>query len=83
MLHMYVIVLCMYLKILVVIWNIFYQHISDILDVISGVSSLGVPEVPWHPQILVDRLTLYQPEGADYAHQIILAPPDFPTVLHG
>ena len=42
-------------------------------------SSLGVPGVPWHPQILADQLTLFQPRGADYAHQIILAPPDFQT----
>ena len=32
-----------------------------------------------HPQILADQLTLSQPRGADYAHQIILAPPDFQT----
>ena len=34
---------------------------------------------PWHPQILADQLTLSQPRGADYAHQIILAPTDFKT----
>ena len=28
----------------------------------------------WHPQILADQLILSQQEGADYAHQIILAP---------
>jgi hypothetical protein len=39
----------------------------------------GVPEVPWHPQILADQLTLSQPRGADYAHQIILTPSDFQT----
>ena len=33
------------------------------------------------PQILADQLTLSQPEGADYAHQIILSPPDFQTFL--
>ena len=33
--------------------------------------------MPWHPQILADQLTLSQPMGADYAHKIILAPPDF------
>ena len=27
-------------------------------------------------QILADQVILSQPEGADYAHQIILAPPD-------
>ena len=46
---------------------------------ISGLSSLGVPGVPCHPQILADQLTLSQPRWADYAHQIILAPPDFQT----
>ena len=50
---------------------------------ISGVSSLGVPGMPWHPQILADQLTLSQPDGADYAHQIILAPPDFLTIEQG
>ena len=33
------------------------------------------------PQILVDQLALSQPGGANYAHQIILAPPDFQTFL--
>ena len=42
----------------------------------AGLLSLGVPG---HPQILADQLTLSQPRGADYAHQIILAPPDFQT----
>ena len=39
----------------------------------SGLSSLGVP------QILADQLTLSQPRGIDYAHQIILAPQNFQT----
>ena len=46
----------------------------------AGVSSLGVPGVPWHPQILADQLTLSQPRGVDYSHQIILA--HLPTALH-
>ena len=33
----------------------------------------------WGSQILADKLTLSQPRGAEYAHQIILAPPDFQT----
>jgi len=45
----------------------------------SGLSSLEVPGVPWPLQILADQLTLSQPRGADYTHQIILAPPDFQT----
>ena len=36
----------------------------------TGLSSLGVPGVPWHPQVLA-QLILSQPRGADYAHQII------------
>ena len=46
-----------------------------------GVSSLGVPGGAWYPQILADQLTLPQPGGADYAHLIILAPPDFQILL--
>ena len=39
---------------------------------------------PWrcgHPQILANQLTLSQAEGADHAHQMILAPSDFQTFL--
>ena len=39
------------------------------LNIEMGCQGLGVP------QILKDLLTLPQPEGADYAHQMILAPP--------
>ena len=42
---------------------------------------MGVPEVPWQPRILVDQLNLSQLQGADYAHQMIVAPPDFQTFL--
>ena len=38
-------------------------------------------EVSLHPKILAEQLHLSQPEGADYAHQIILAPPDLQTFL--
>ena len=38
---------------------------------------MGVPDVPWQPRIMVHQLTLSQLRGADYAHQIIVAPPDF------
>ena len=51
----------------------------------AGLSSLGVQEVPWHPQILADQLTLYQPGGADYAHHITTGSTpelsDLPTAL--
>ena len=45
----------------------------------TGLSSLGMPGVPWYPQILADQLTLSQPRGTNYAHQIILATTDFQT----
>ena len=51
---------------------------------VAGVLSLGVPGVPWHPQILADQLTLSQPEGTDYAHLITTGTPgfsDLPTAL--
>ena len=35
-----------------------------------GLSSLGVPGVPWHTQFLADQLTLFQPGGTNYAHLI-------------
>ena len=50
----------------------------------SGLSSLGVPGVPWHTQILADQLTLFQPGGTDYAHLITTGTPvfsDLPTAL--
>ena len=34
----------------------------------TGLSSLGVPGVPWRTQILADQLTIFQPGGTDYAH---------------
>ena len=50
----------------------------------TGVSSLGVPGVPWHPQILADQFTLSQPGGADYAKRIsndTFGFSDLPTAL--
>ena len=52
----------------------------------TGLSSLGVPGVPWHTQILEDQLTLFQPRGTDYAHLITTGTPgfsDLPTALQG
>ena len=46
-------------------------------DCCSGVSPLGVPGVPWHPQILADQLTLSQPGVTDYAHLITTGTPGF------
>ena len=39
----------------------------------------------WHPHIWVDQLTLFQPEGAEYAHHITVSTPGFEnltTSLH-
>ena len=50
----------------------------------AGPSSLGVPGVPWHTQILADQLTLFQPGGTDYAHLTTTGTPrfsDLPTAL--
>ena len=49
--------------------------------VISGLSSLGVPGVPWNTQILADQLTLFQPGGTDYAHLITTHTPAFSDLL--
>ena len=51
---------------------------------VPGLSSLGVPGVPWHPQIMEDQLTLSQLGGEDYAHHINTGTPgisDLPTAL--
>ena len=50
-------------------------------SLVAGLSSLGEPGVPWHPHFVADQLTLSQPRGADYAHQLMLAPPAFQTFL--
>ena len=50
----------------------------------SGLSSLGVPGVPWHTQSLADQLTLFQPGGTEYAQLISTGTPgfsDLPTAL--
>ena len=50
----------------------------------AGLSSLGLPGVPWHTQILADQLTLFQQGGTDYAHLITTGTPgfsDLPTAL--
>ena len=52
--------------------------------VCPDLSSLGVPGVPWHTQILADQLTLFQLGGTDYAHLITTGTPEFsdlPTAL--
>ena len=55
------------------------------IAVTAGLSSLGVPGVPWYTQILADQLTLFQPGGTDYAQLITTGTPgfsDLPTALH-
>ena len=59
-----------------------YLRCGIIYFKISGqpiLSSLGVPGMLCHPQILTDQLTLSQSKEAYYARQIILAPLDFQT----
>ena len=51
----------------------------------AGLSSLGVPGVARHTQILADQLTLFQPGRTDYAHLITTGTPrfsDLPTALN-
>ena len=43
----------------------------------AGLSSLGVPGVPWHTQILADQLTLFPLGGTDYARLITTGTPGF------
>ena len=43
----------------------------------AGLSSLGVPGVPWHTQIWADQLTLFETRGTDYAHLITTGTPGF------
>ena len=50
----------------------------------AGVSSLGVPGMPWHPQILADQLTLSQRGGSRLCPPYNTGTPgfsDIPTAL--
>ena len=61
--------------------NVYFYFLAS---VDTDLSSLGVPGVPWYPQILADQLTLSQPGGADYARHINTGTPgfsDLPTAL--
>ena len=55
--------------------NVFYDYISVMPE-------LGGPGGPWPPQYLTDQLTLFQPGEADFAHPLLLAPPNFFTFRH-
>ena len=60
------------------------NKVWDWLLNLAEVSSLGEPGIPWHTQILADQLTLFLPEGIDYAHLITTGTPgfsDLPTAL--
>ena len=53
-----------------------------VLLLLAEVSSLWVPAVPWHIQILADQLILFQSGRTDYAHLITSGTPglsDLPT----
>ena len=68
------------------IWDTFLVSLRllKIYICTTGLSSLGVPGVPGHTQILADQLTLFQPGGTDYAHLITTGTPgfsDLPTAL--
>ena len=56
-------------------------HISHAVNRPFVPKGAGGAHAYGHPQILADQLILSQPRGADYANQIILAPPDFQTFL--
>jgi hypothetical protein len=43
----------------------------------------GVPDVPWHPQILAHQLTLSQQQGGQKSPTALLAPPNFQNDDHG
>ena len=61
-----------------------FFHFCTLCTYVPGLSSLGVPGVPWHTQILADQVTLFQPGGTDYAHLITTGTPgfsDLPTAL--
>ena len=45
------------------------------VPLVPGLSSLGVPGVPRHTQILADELSLFQPLETDYAHLIATGTP--------
>ena len=45
------------------IFNPIFRNYLVAFKFTVGLSSLGVPGVPWHTQILADQLTLFQPGG--------------------
>ena len=52
--------------------------VTFLLYNLSGVPGCGYGDMDTgHHQVLVATLTLFQPEGADCAHQILMSPPSF------
>lgn len=62
-------------------YRLIHYQFSDFkanITVISRMVEQCVPGVPQlHPQFLEDKPTLFQPEGADYAHRIATGTPNF------
>ena len=58
-----------------------YGAVSCTEYVSIGVSSLGVPWVPWHPQILADQLILSQPGWQIMSTTLLCALPYFQNFL--
>ena len=60
------------------------SYLIFLITAAPGLSSLGVPGVPWHTQIWADQLTLFPSWGTDYSHLITTGTPgfsDLPTAL--
>ena len=75
---------CMYRTSLIDGPRQFVTSLHQVHLLTSGPSSLGVPGVPWHTQILADQLTLSQPGETNYAHLITTGTSgfsDLPTAL--
>ena len=72
----------------IAIWRVFSLHEScNECNIYAGLSSLGVPGVPWHTQNLADQFTLFQPGGDRlcppnyYWHTRIFRPSDGPEAI--
>ena len=55
-------------------------HLLDVplyLDILISLFVCFNRELPWHPQILTDQLTLSQPGGTDYSNDITTRPHGF------
>ena len=61
--------------------DIFWVDFEKTMSRTADLSSLGVPGVPWHTQILADQLTLFKSGGTDnyYWHTRIFRPSEGPA----